>query len=501
MSALTLIEPSTASQQRSSQRRSSALPNVLISVLLASIAVLYASTLRPGHIWGDDFAMYIHHAQNIIEGRPFAETGYIFNAAAPVSPRMYPPVFPLLLAPVYKLYGANLMPMKFEQVVFFVLALAVVYLFWKPDLGEAYSAALIAILGFSPIFWAAKDNVLSDLPFLLLFYVAALLVRWSANNRVRERTSAVLIGLSLYIAIGTRTAGVALICGFVLYELLKSRTLKRAAIALTVSAGLLLIQSWFVGSGLRSYGVNAHPTLLSIGTNLISYPRSLAGFWVASTRNGFSFILLSEIALLTLAGTYFRYKRGLTIVEAFLAPYIVMMVLWPFSPGIRLAFPLVPWIVFLALYGLRNLAIRFVPRYSMAALCGLLFLISIPYALAYHKMNFGPIRESTGLPEFNSLCAAVRDRTRQDDVLIYFRARALSLYTGKKASSYDRNGTEQELQDWLGSIHANYLITTDAFDEDHGFLSPYVEHHASSLELVYQNAHFKLYRILESCRF
>lgn len=313
-----------------------------------------------------------------------------------------------------------------------------------------------------------------------------------------EKTWAIFIGRSLYIAIGISSIGIALMGGFVLYDLLKNRTIKCAAVALGVCAGLLLVQNWFVGSSLRSYDVHAHHTLRSVGMNLIAYPRSLAGFWVASTRNGFSFVILAAIVLLTVAGAYFWYKRGLTIVEAFLAPYIVMMVLWPFSPGIRLAFPLVPWVVFLALYGLRNLAIRFSPRYLTALVCALLFAISIPYSLAYQKMDFGPIRESTGLPEFNSLCQAVRDHTAPADVLIYFRARALALYTGRKASSYNRNGTERELQDWASSIHASYLVTTDAFDEDHGFLVRYVEHHASDLELIYQNKHFSLYRVVES---
>jgi len=478
-----------------SQRTSSARSNFIIASLLTVIAVFYASTLRPGHIWGDDFAMYIHHAQNIIEGRPYADTGYIFNPAAPVSPRMYPPVFPLLLAPVYKLYGVNLTPMKLEQVVFFVFALVFVYIFWKPALGPTYSVAMVAILGFSPIFWAAKDNVLSDLPFLLFFYAAAVLVQSSSNDAISERTWALLIGVALYLAIGTRSTGIALIGGFVLYDLLKNRTVMRAAVALAICAGFVLLQSLWLGSGLRNYDGHFHPTLHTITTNFISYPRALAGFWVASRHSAFSFILLIIVAPLTALGAYLEWKRGLTIVGAFLAPYVVIVLLWPFSPGVRIVFPFVPWIVFLALYGLRHLTMHFVPRYSTPALLAFLLLISIPYALAYHTMDFGAIRESTGSPEFNSLCQTVRDRTAPDDVLIYFRARALALYTGRRASSYNRNGTEEELQRWASSIHANYLITTNAFDEDHGFLSRYVEHHRSSLDLIYQNAHFKLYRI------
>ncbi len=441
--------------------------------------------------------MYVHHAQNIVEGRPYADTGYLFNPHAPVSPRMYPPVFPLLLVPVYRLFGLNLIPMKLEQVVFFVLTLAAVYAFWLRDLGERYALALVAILGFSPVFWDAKDNVLSDLPFLLFFYVVALLVRWTPRNQPGWWRWAILIGLALYLAIGTRTAGIALIPGLMLYDLLKSHAITRLTlIALLVCAVLLMFQSRFVGSGVSSYHVHLQPTLQTVGTNLISYPRALAGFWVASTRNAFSFFVLGIVAVLTLAGLFFQSKRGLTIVEALVAPYMAMVILWPFSPGTRLVFPLLPWIVFLALSGLRGLAAKFAPRYSAAALCGLLLLISVPYVAAYRKADFGPIRQSNGLPEFNQLCQTVRERTASDDVLIYYRARALSLYTGRTASAYNYRGTELELRQYARNVHATYLITTNAFDADHGFLERYVGHSSSSLELAYQNANFKLYRIL-----
>jgi 4-amino-4-deoxy-L-arabinose transferase-like glycosyltransferase len=471
--------------------------NPQLACLLAVIALFYTATIRPGHIWGDDFAMYVHHAQNIVEGQPYADTGYLFNPHAPVSPRMYPPVFPLLLAPVYRLFGLDLVPMKLEQVVFFVVTLAAVYAFWLRDLGKKYALALVAILGFSPVFWDAKDNVLSDFPFLLFFYVVALLVRWAPRNQPGWWRWAILIGFALYLAIGTRTAGIALIAGLLLYDVLKFHVITRLTlIALLVWAALLLLQFRLVGSSVGSYDGHLQPTLQTVGANLISYPRTLAGFWVASTRNSFSFFILGIVAGLTLAGIFFQSKRGLTIVEALVAPYMAMVILWPFSPGIRVVFPLLPWIVFLALTGLRGLGTKFAPRYSSAALCGLLLLISVPYGAAYRKADFGPIRQSNGSPEFNQLCQAVRDRTASDDVLIYYRARALSLYTGRTASSYNYRGTEQELRLYARNIHASYLITTNAFDTDHGFLERYAGHSSFSLELTYQNANFKLYRIL-----
>jgi hypothetical protein len=148
-------------------------------ILLLIVAAFHIVTVRQGHIWGDDFAMYVHHAKNIVEGRPYTATGYLFHPSISVSPRMYPPVFPLFLAPVIRLFGLNLLAMKIEQVIFFVLVLAVVSLYWRRDLGPECTLALVAILGFSPHFWAAKDNVLSDL--LFLFYYCSTSQPFSCN--------------------------------------------------------------------------------------------------------------------------------------------------------------------------------------------------------------------------------------------------------------------------------------------------------------------------------
>jgi 4-amino-4-deoxy-L-arabinose transferase-like glycosyltransferase len=126
-----------------------------IAALLALIGIFHAGTVRQGHIWGDDFAMYVHHAQNIVEHRAYTDTGYIPNPSVPVyGPKYYPPVFPLLLAPVYRTYGMNVIPMKLEQVLFLVLTLIVVYALWRRELGREYSLALIAMLGFAPAFFS-----------------------------------------------------------------------------------------------------------------------------------------------------------------------------------------------------------------------------------------------------------------------------------------------------------------------------------------------------------
>jgi len=472
--------------------------NLYLAFLLAVIAVFYVLTLRQGHVWGDDFAMFIHHAQNIVERRPYADTGYVYNPAVAVyGPRTYPPVFPILMTPLYRLFGLNLMPMKMEIILFFVMTLAVLFPLWHRDLGTGYTLALIAILGFNPVFWAAKDSVLSDLPFLQFFYSAVALVQGSPRDGKRWWLWAALVGTILHLALGTRTAGIALLPGLVLYDLLRYRRITRlTGIALAVCGVLALMQNHFIKPVPAGYLeqvrlITWHTVLL----NVVGYSRVLAGFWTASVRNTFSFALLAIVALLTLAGVFFQRKRGFTIVEAFLVPYLCVILLWPFSAGIRIAFPFVPWIVFLALTGLRELSLRVAPRYSTTAACGLLLLISVPYIQAYAAMDFGPIRQNTSLPEFAQLCQAVRQQTSPDDILIYYRARALSLYTARSASTYNFHGTQSELMQYSQKIHVAYIITTSAFHDDGGFLVAYVQQYSSDFDLIYRNPQFSLYRV------
>ncbi|MCI0591350.1 MAG: hypothetical protein L0Y67_07095 [Gammaproteobacteria bacterium] len=97
----------------------------LLLVLLA-VGAFFLATVRSGHNWGDDFGLYIMHAKNIAEGLGYHQTGYIYNPYRPIiGPQSIPPVFPTLLAPVYKFWGVNLKAMKVELILIFILSLFV----------------------------------------------------------------------------------------------------------------------------------------------------------------------------------------------------------------------------------------------------------------------------------------------------------------------------------------------------------------------------------------
>jgi hypothetical protein len=466
-----------------------------ILALLVAIGIFHAATVRQGHIWSDDFAMYLHHAQNIVEGRPYADTGYLYNPSFPVyGPRFYPPTYPVLLAPIYGIFGLNLIPMKLEQVLFLVLALIAVYAYWKRDLGSGYTLALVALLGFDPEFWVAKDNVLSDIPFLFFFYLTALLVRSARRDSPGWWRWSAVIGLVVYLAISTRAVGIALGAGLLFYDVLRLRTITRfTAVSIMVCAAFLVLQPHIVGVGSGGY-LYQLPTLHTIASNITAYSRVLASFWVGSA-DSFAYVVAGLFAAFVLAGLLFQLMRGFTFVEAALVPYLAIIILWPFPAGIRMVFPAVPWVGYLAISGFKELAKKLAPPLHSGCALALLLLITTCYVDSYRKVSFGPIRQTTGLPEFNQVCQAVRDNTAPQDAIIYFRARALSLYTGRPAGAYNYKGRDAELWRWAKDIQAKYLVTTNAFDEDGGFLLRFVQNNAPNFDLVYENPHFKLYRI------
>jgi hypothetical protein len=469
---------------------------MLLYALFASVAIFYLVTIRQGNHWGDDFALYIHHAENIAMGRPYGETGLIYNPGVEYSPRIYPPVFPLLLAPLYRLFGLNFFPMKLEEAAFFVLALAAVCVYWRRALEFPYLLSLILVLGFNPVFWDAKDDVLSDLPFLFFFYAVALLAQFAPRQGKAGWKWALLTGVALYLCMGTRGIGVTLLAGLVLYDVLARRRITTfTAIAVTAAGALALLQRALIGPGLGSYADYFHPTVAQFAHNLLLYARCLGTFWLAPAHRTFSTLVYGLLCILALSGIWAHAKHGLTIVEAFLAPYMLLLMVWPVEKGIaRYLFPLLPFFVYMALSGVQRLTAHWRRSYALAALSGLVLLVGFSYLVTYRQTDFGPIAESDGSASFAALCRTVRTDTSPRDVFIYRRARALSLFTERPAAAY-QTGDDGALWAYMRSVHAAYLITGEQFVNDREFLIPFVEKYAASLQLVYHNSDFGLYRI------
>ena len=198
---------------------------IMAAVLVCVIGVFYLTTIREGHVWGDDQCAYIHHARNIVEGREYGDTGFIRSPTS-IAPLMYPPVFPLLLVPVYRCSGAELAPMKSEVIVFFCLALYLFYVAMRRNGNQWASLWAIAVVGFCPYFWDFKDILYAEFPFLTFTY-GALLAATCATDMQCSGAKRILLGAAVGVlsclAFGTRTVGIVLIPAVVFHDVVVRR--------------------------------------------------------------------------------------------------------------------------------------------------------------------------------------------------------------------------------------------------------------------------------------
>ncbi|MGH9837768.1 MAG: hypothetical protein ACREEM_03180 [Blastocatellia bacterium] len=477
-----------------------------LSIILA-VGAFYLSTIKPGHNWGDDFAMYILHARNIAEGKPYADTGYIYNPRWVIGPVTYPPIYPLLLAPIYKLWGLNLTSMKVEVILIFLLSLFAIYLAFRNELQWPYLPALIALVGFNPQFWLFKDKVLSDLPFLLFSYLSFYLIH-EAYQAGRAQTSrivyALLISVSIYLAYGTRSIGLVLIPCLFIYHVIKN---KRAGlfgvftILLTVAFIYLQTRSSHSDSAYTDHlGINVMNVALAHSRLLI---QCLSWFW----DNGYSKVLhlalFAILAGLAVVGCFARIRnKQVTCFELFVPFYLGPFIILPVSLEVRFVMPIIPLYIFYAFVGIQDISRlagdrrRVTEKFAFAAV---LVAILASYAGQYARLDYGPIQEGIAKTETQQLFDYVKRETGENEVVIFGKPRALSLFTGRAAAIWHYSTEDGELWDFFRKVNASYLVVgpENIEPENQTFIRSFVDRNRERLQETFANADFRVYRIVK----
>jgi 4-amino-4-deoxy-L-arabinose transferase-like glycosyltransferase len=490
--------------------RTTFLPVALI--LLAGL--WHLATIRTGQDWGDDFALYISHARNISEGADYADTGWIYNPANPqYSPRTYPPVYPLLLAPVYRLFGMNFEAMKAQQVVFLMLLMAVVYLATRREMPPAYALAVALLLGLSPFLWMYKDRVMTEILFMLFCCLALHLLNIEADRPPWRRLArAALAGLVIYLACGTRAVGVVLVPCAVLADMVSGpgwQGVRRwrwpglaSATVLLVFAGCVLVQrALLVLEG-------SYLNLLAAGSfapvrNLVSMARGADEVLGSGAQLPLRLALLLPLGGVVLSGYVRCLRRQVTARECFPPLYLATILLWP--PGRpegatpRYLLPLLPFVFIYLGHGVLGLAQLAGRTWGRRLAAGVGVTVLAAWVALYTRVDFGPMRHGIGRPETQALFQHIREQTPPQAVVLFSKPRALALFTGRRSSpAQEPPATDRELWDHLRRIRATHFVVSQPFPETDGLLRDFADRNADRLERVFHNRHFTIYRVADS---
>lgn len=476
---------------------------LIVMVLVLIVASLHFATLREGHQWGDDFAQYIQQALNIATGRPFAESGYVYNPHYQViGPRAYPPGFPMLLAPVVKLAGIDLRSLKTVGIICFGFALLAIFRLQFRILPFGYCLAVIAALGVNPFLWGLKDHILSDVPFLCFSFVALALIQECEAYQWLSARRTIAAGIAIYACYALRTVGGILLPALVVYALLRFRRIPRGVWIVLITAGsLMAIHFAATRSASLSY-LDDFPRqpvvfLHAMYSHAIAYFWALCfGFfpvWGGKWPSVLFFLLLVSIGFW---GYITRLRTGPTILEVFAAFYVVLVLSLPWAAG-RYLIPLIP--LFLMYIGC---AVQSLPgggkwsyrTVAAVVLAGVLAGSAVTGAAA---MNSGPIRESFANSDFMAACAFFKRSTPTDAVIIFNKPRLCALITGRRSSGYVPKASDEKLLQWFNDCGARYVLTSPLPDERETLL-PLIERHRDLFRLLFQSGDFKVYEIISA---
>jgi hypothetical protein len=433
-------------------------------VLVALISASYFIGLTPGHSFAqDDFAAYIMHAANLVEGRPYTEIRYVPNPQAPwIGPANgYPPAYPLLLAPVYWQRGLDLRTMKFVTVLTFAVFL-VAYAKWiQPKLSPNLRVVAMLLVGLNPALWTYRDFISSEFPYLMFSFLALLAIQRANANSAADTWSlgwALLVAVLMYAAYATRTIGIALPIGLASTHLVRHKRPRRLLIlTLALLAAFIALQAALITSPTGDVS-GVRISAASVLTNLWSYAKSITFAW----QNGFSRVVqvLLGIVLTGFAGAAFirRTVREPAVEAFYLLAYLAILIAWGTQIGIRGLLPILPIYLTYVLLGIFDLPARMSGQRAKAFLAAIALCVAVTYLGLLRQ----PIRQESVADvqdaSAQELFSFLRMQTEPSDLLVFSKPRTISLFTGRIATSLGPDEVPEDSAKFLQRTSGRFLI-------------------------------------------
>lgn len=485
--------------------------NKKILLTLALIVLISAtisfSLLTRGHTWGDDFASYIMQAKSILHGTmgEFLERNAftVDQSSYPPGPAAYPWGFPLLLAPVYATFGMNVLAFKLVNTFFYGLFLIAFFALTCTRLTKMESVLLTAVMAFNPTLLLEHDLILSDIPFLFFSTLGMFLIDKFLTQNPSFKTG-LAIGFVIFAANSMRTNGVLLFVPLIVTQLIRAGKqhqdktelaawLKSALVPYLTFGLLFLVQTVIFPNGQDSY--LSHFSLFSLPRlwdNFVYY------LWLPSWSfdhipGGIIFYpLLAIFVVVSILG---RRSRDLHIYAYSLAT-LAVFILWPERQGLRFIYPILPFLFIFWFDGLNLAVAQLRLKWQKAARIVLitfwiaLAVISLAVSSTFARNNLAANREINGPfdPVSAQMFEFVREKTPAESVVIFFKPRAMRLFTERDSFMTDRC---EDLP------KGNYLALSEKVG-DNGQIPP--EEVATciswvSLEQVFNNRRFTIYKI------
>jgi len=427
-------------------------PAIALWIAVAAFVAVQAFTLTDGHNWGSDFAQYIIHAKNLIEGRDYRQGIWMDERilASDIG-QTYPIGFPAILAPVVWLFGVNFPVLKAVNIVVWALWVMVMHRMVRRRAGDRVALWASLLLLSSPWFFVFKQNVLSDVPFLFFTALAiALYEDYSGDGSLIDRLRFVGVLASGAAALAIRSAGLAIFVALFLHLMLSRRTLWPALTALAVPV-LIRVAEWalympesayshrfvYPWDGLWTFTAavldQAIYSAVMLGKIYVPYrpPSALYYPVVACSAAILTVILAVRIASLQpLRGTTEFLKR-IELIDVFFVVYLGMLVVYDQKQGPRFLLPLGGVALIYAIEALTVMARYFGLDSRRGTLVAAILAAGVIHNVVATAAVWNFDDDDVHRPQTLELMAWIRTNVNQDEHYMFHNSRAAALFTGR----------------------------------------------------------------------
>ena len=439
-------------------------PKWLYPILVVVIGAFQIWTIKPESLYNEDACLFLSHARNLALKQPYGATHFVYTAeAATYSPSEYPPVLPIMMVPIYRVSGLHLYPYKIMITFVLLLSIIIIDKYYRRRLTTSQRLLLLALLGFCPFITELKNEILSDIPFLLFVYMLFLLVNTIDPNETKDYwVSGILAGLLSYLAYGTRTIGVGLVPCIIIFGLLRyRRVLRFSIVASVVFIVLASVQSRFVSSD-SDYLRGAFLDVRTPLRNLHFYVGTASLIWDAGIGSSTRIVIFAIATCLFFVGAWRAGREPLDIASVFFVGYALFLVFWPIHQA-RYLLPLLPvhmYFILRGLYAVRELISRSWSSAGRIVTISLACILLFAYFGKYRTSNFE--HRSEGFDDSPSMqfYDFIRNATPQNAVFVAGAPRAIALYAGRQAARFPDRMDKENLIKYVNKVNATYLVAS-----------------------------------------
>ena len=425
---------------------------VALSVLVAGCAI---GVHRNGHTWGDDFTLYLRQAKSLLDGnvgQVIADNHFnVDNAAKPgFSPYVYPWGFPLLLAPFYRLFGLDYAKLKLLEVACLIGFLWGFHAVVRRRMSQWLAFATVASVGTTLAYLLHTDKVVSEFPYMAAF---AFTLWWLDRLRhdqpldLATRGQLIVLGMSATYVFNVRREGLAIVAAIGVAQLFDLRGRWRSAdrwqVAtpyITFVGSVVLLQLMLPSALAPEYAdAGLHQTWRKLqGPFRTAFADQLGSPDLAGVG-------LLLVFLLVVAGLFVRLWRAPSTDAPLAAFAIGSMVIVGMIPAAadRYLLGITPFAVYFAAQAVAAIPLHhdsatrrsghWLATGILAVVC-IAHLTDLPSAVsdAQDFNDSGGIADGPEAPYSQAAFAAIRTYTHQDDVVAFFKVRALTFYTDRR---------------------------------------------------------------------